>query len=210
MSDTFDIYVALWRRAEQLGARVRYDGSLADGEGSFHPNPNGEAEPRPTIDLGRPYYREIDQPSRLRNDGGYALPAPDLADEVVTLAHECGHFLSWKDRTPRQVWNAYLQATVGRDEVWDAVREDGSLSDESERIRAASKRSLAVEDMTLILEEEQRAWTIGGELLEQVGFTDFASYARRERLGLHFHRYRLGLDDLWPEDLAMQAAVLPN
>jgi hypothetical protein len=37
-------------------------------------------------------------------------------------------------------------------------------------------------------------------VLAELGLTDFTLYDERARRGLHYHRYRLGIDELWPDD----------
>jgi hypothetical protein len=200
MADVFEVYRALWQSAEQLGATVRYDSELEDGAGSFHPDPWNRGESFPRITIGRPYHEEVDRPTRNRNTGGReALPPPDLLRETITLAHEFGHFLSWK-RSPDE-WNAYFEAAKTRDEAWSQVPRDGSVGEYNNQLRTAAQSRLTRDQMGRIVAEEERAWAIGRGLLADLGFEDLELYAEHERRGLHFHRYRLGIDDLWEGDL---------
>lgn len=202
MGDPFIIYAKLWELAEERGARVLYDGSMPDGEGWFHPDPYDSGRPFPLIRIGRSYPEEARGPKRERNASGRnKLPPPDLLYETITLAHECGHFLSWKD-TPEEKYEAYTSALLVRHEAWKSIPEDDSIDAYWEKVRNAARGALDDEQVTLILEEEQRAWTIGHELLVSLGFEKLDLYAERERMGLHFHRYRMGIDPLWDEDLA--------
>ncbi len=138
-----------------------------DGEGSFHPRPFERGDPCPTISIGRPYYEEFDRPTRDRNASGRkVLPPPDLLRETVTLAHECGHFLSWKDRTPRKEWDAYFIAAKAQDEAWSSVPDHESVNEYNNMLRAAAQAALTKEQMQRIVAEEERAWTIARELLE--------------------------------------------
>jgi hypothetical protein len=213
MVDVFEMYSTLWLIAERLGAAVVYHGMMADGEGGFHPDPIETGQDAPTIFIGRPYYQEPScEPSRLRNAGGRAQPAPDLPAELVTLPHECGHFLSWKERTPRESWLAYFDAVGARDRAWSGVVGSDDVQQFNDRLRATAQAALTPEQLNRILVEKEFAWVLGRELLEAVGFDDFAYYAERARKGLHFHRYRLGLDELWeddapPQEQAAQQAV---
>jgi hypothetical protein len=201
MADVFDLYRALWRRLEERGCRIVYDGFLEDGSGHFHPHPHETGQDSPTIAIGRPYYAaEGEWPNRHRNPGGRALPPPDLLSELVTLAHEAGHFLSWNERTPRNAWQRYFGVAKKRDQIVAEVPKDGSIDEYNDRLRAAVQSSLSAEQIELILAEEELAWRIGRELLERLGFDDFEYYEARTHKGLHNHRYRLGLDELWPED----------
>ena len=195
----FEIYVALWRQAEELGARVRYDG-LMESAGTFAPDPYGRGEDDPLIAIRRTHYKEIDVPSRERNDGGRHLPSPDIVGETITLAHECGHFLSWKERTPRNVWAEYTVALGIRHEAWEAVANTGTTAEFNDAIRAAAQAALNTEHLALIIAEEERAWVIGRVLLERLGFIHFGLFDERARHGVHAHRYRMGLDELWPSD----------
>ena len=88
-----------------------------------------------------------------------------------------------------------------RDNAWSHVQEEGSRSEYNDELRAAAREVLTGAELRLIVAEEERAWTIGREILESVGFEDFDYYEDRRRKGLHFHRYRLGLDDSCEDDL---------
>ena len=198
--DIDSVYERLWRNAEARGVTINYDGLADDGSGMFHPDPADRGEIRPTITIGRPYCEHDDQPSCGRNPGGASLPPPDILYETVTLAHEIGHFLSWKERTPRSDWEAYFDAARKRDVAQDAVPESGSKEEFNSSLRVAAQSALAEHEIGLILAEEERAWTIGRELLADLGFDRWDYYAERERRGIHHHRYRLGLDELWEED----------
>lgn len=203
MTEIFDTYRVLWRRAQELGARVRYSGMLEDGEGWFHPNPlrlpAGHPAAVPTIELGRRSYDGKGyEPTTLRR--GELPPPPDILQETVTLAHECGHFLSWKCRTPRAEWDAYFGAASRRDSAWAGISSEGSVTEYNERLRTAARTALTAEDMQQILLEEQRAWRFGRELLIGIGFDRLDYYAKREDEGLYHHRYRLGIDSLRPDD----------
>jgi hypothetical protein len=203
MADVFQTYVTLWRKAEGLGATVRYDGDLSDGAGWFHPDPSGTGDDSPLIAIGRPYYQEPSfEPSQLRAEGSQALPAPDLLAETVTLAHELGHFLSWKEHTSRDRWLVYFDAVKARDRAWSEVSYPGSV-DQFNEMGAAAQAGMTPAQLSHILEEEELAWVLGRGLLAALGFDAFDYYAKRMRKGLHYHRYRLGLDDLWEDDAAL-------
>lgn len=151
MSDPFTFYEKLWRLAEALGATVLYHGMIEDGEGWFDPNPHGRSEACPTIHIGRRYYEDTRNPTRGRNAGGRdKLPPPDILRETITLAHECGHFLSWKERTPREEWEAYASALAAWDEARSSVSYGGSRNEYNERLRAAAQASLSVEHLVRI------------------------------------------------------------
>ncbi|MBN1608795.1 MAG: hypothetical protein JW940_19365 [Polyangiaceae bacterium] len=201
MTDVFVLYEALWRTLEGLGVAVVY-GGLWEEDGDFHPDPWETGKDSPKITISRPYYADPPWPNQHRNRGGSALPPPDLLLELVTLAHEGGHFLSWKERTPRSEWQRYFGAAKKRDQIIAEVPRGGSTDEYNDRLRAAMQSSLRAEQIELILTEEALAWRIAQELLAGVGFDDFEYYEAAMRKGLHCHRYRLGLDELWPEDRA--------
>ncbi|MBE7481535.1 MAG: hypothetical protein HS104_16335 [Polyangiaceae bacterium] len=180
---------------------VRYDGLAEEGSGSFHPDPRERGEKRPTITIARPFYEAVNRPTRSRNAGGAHLPPPNLLAETFTLAHECGHFLSWRERAPRDEWTAYYIAAKARDDAWSQLPDDLPPPEYNERLRSSAKEQLTADQIDLILAEEARAWAIGRELLESLGFEDLPAYDERTIRGLHDHRYRLGLDELWDDDL---------
>ena len=168
--------------------------------------------PVPHIRLLRPHYEKVNEPTRGRNAGAPKdLPPPDLLYELVTLAHEFGHFESWRHRTPREQWLKYDAVTERRGrttrEVRAGARERGELGRVDELLRAALQQELNDAECAMILEEEALAWSIGREVLAECGFADWTAYDDRERLRLHNHRYRLGLDELWPEDVASSTAL---
>jgi len=195
--DIFTIYENLWTHAERLGAKVHYTGMGEEGAGSFHPNPWDRCEPSPAIEIVRRYYETIDRPTRERNASGrQSLPPPDLLCETVTLAHECGHFLSWRGRTPRDECDAYYRAARLRDEAWARVEEGSSIDDYNDQLRAVAQDALTEEQLQLILAEEERAWTFGRELLLDLGFDKLDYYDERARKGVYYHRCRLGMEPL--------------
>ncbi len=61
--DVFDIYQALWRTAQDLGATVLYNCLLDDGAGQFDPNPSETGQPFPRIWIGRCELRRAAQAS---------------------------------------------------------------------------------------------------------------------------------------------------
>ena len=52
MADIFKMYVSLWRKAEDFGVAVAYDGCMPDGQGKFHPDPSENRRGFP-LDLDR-------------------------------------------------------------------------------------------------------------------------------------------------------------
>jgi hypothetical protein len=159
---TWEVYVKLWKRAEEH-ASVRYDGMAPFGEaGWFDPN-DEDGEAFPAIYIERPYYDPESMPSRHRVAGA-PPPPPDLLDELCTLAHEYGHSCEW--RVHRTV--AYKSAV--------------------ERMRALLGGQplppLSDDEKHLIRAEEQRAWRRGREALAALGFAHWTAYDAKERAGL--------------------------
>jgi len=177
----FDVYVALWRRIQADVGRLSYSGINADEGGHFQHDGCG-AHKKPEIVISRPFYASpADEPSEFRSTGERV----DIKSELFTLAHEYGHYLSWRVETPREQWAQYHAAAFHRDGVvnqndWDAV--PTALSD-------AEKQ--------LISDEETLAWKLGRQFIPSELLPE---YDEKARFGVHNHRYRLGLDELWPED----------
>lgn len=199
MSDDemFKLYVRAWRAVETAGAFVHYDGCM-EPAGYFHPHEGAEGFSHPTIAIRRPYYAGNGRtPTHKRNAGAPPqLPPPDIGYELITLAHEYGHLMSWKGRTPRPAWDAYNAVAIKRSEAEIGIADLAS----ADSARIALRNALTDDERALILAEEELAWRIGRELLQQVGFHTWDAYEAREREGMHFHRYRLGIEDAWPSD----------
>jgi hypothetical protein len=200
--EAFSIYEALWRRAENEGAVVRYEGISPYGEaGWFHPT----YYPRPTIVLIRPYYKEPDDEPSRESTAPAPLPQPDIYAEVTTLAHEYGHFVSWSGRTERAEYELYVAAARYRDAIIDEEIKKMpvglSRQESNERLRTTLHDRLDGDARDRILREEMLAWRIGREVLAELALADFELYDRRTNVGIHNHRYRLGIEDLWPDDI---------
>lgn len=202
MDDVYPIYEGLWRRAETEGAIVRYSGRPGSGAaGMFY----STHFPKPTILVMRPYYKPpSDEPSR-ESDAPPPLAQPDIHEEMITLAHEYGHFRSWAEFTDRAEYEIYdavikLRDAVANEEV-ARIPEGLSKQARSDRLRTALYGALNDNARTRIVHEETLAWQVGRRVLADLGLQDFAVYDERARTGLHNHRYRLGMDDLWPGDV---------
>jgi hypothetical protein len=130
--------------------------------------------------------------------------------DLYTLAHEFGHYLSWRRSRPADdtttpnaesaAWRAYFAAAKKRDAAWqcvDARFPNGADEDmyTSALRDAALRRELSDEEKRLILAEETRAWEYGREALADAGWTEFAEYDELTAAGLHNHRYRMALVD---------------
>lgn len=201
--DFFPIYEALWRRAQAEGARVQYVGPRrGEPAGYFHPKHR-------TIAVTRPYYRSPSKEPTRESNAPPHLPQPDLLAELITLAHEYGHFRSWAGRTDRAEYEVYDAIAKRRDVITaeEVARMPKGLTKQewNDRLRRALYDGLDDDARARILREETLAWEAGREVLAELGHTDFTLYDERTRTGLHNHRYRLGMEDLWPGDVAEAA-----
>lgn len=188
--EVFPYYEALWRRTPVEDLYIHYEGWAPAGEsGYFHHEGQGNGNPK--IVIIRPHYTEFDEPTMERNDGKHV----DLAAEMITLAHEYGHFLSFSGSTPRETWAAYYRAALHRDQVHDALPDGASIPE-------ALGQALSAEERDLIVAEETTAWELGRQFIPQQLLPE---YERRARHGVHCHRYLLGLDPQQPEDDAEPA-----
>lgn len=207
--EAFLIYEALWHRAETDGVVVHYggwpDASLA---GYFHPRDeeqrDGRPKFKPVIAIRRPWYREPgDKPSRDSNAPS-PNPQPNIAEELITLAHEYGHSRSYAVQTDPAEYAPYRDAAFLRDEVEReqaaALPEDLPVREWNERRRRAVYDALSDDQRTRIMREEELAWKIGREVLVEYGFEGLDTYDRTAKHHLHNHRYRLCIDDAWPGD----------
>jgi len=202
--DVFPIYQALWRRAEAEGVFVGYVGVVGNGEaGYFHSREDPVRKRKPMIAITRPYYKSPGNEPTRESNAPSASAQPDLRAELFTLAHEYGHFRSWAGRTERVEWDAYTAVAVRRDELTKQLHAESPDADGptfNARLREAMQTKLSADDRDRIVREETLAWDIGREVLAELGLGDFHEYDERARNGLHNHRYRLGMDDLWPGD----------
>jgi len=175
----FAAYEALWQRIRDGGVWVHYDGVALDEGGHFQHDGCGKLK-KPEIQITRSHYNERERPTEFLNTGE---PAP-IVNELMTLAHEYGHYLSWSREPASKTWKAYHAAVVRRDKL-------------AANGRDAVSKGLSRREMQLICDEETLAWKLGREFIPDGLHTD---YDEHSRLGVHYHRYRLGLDELWPED----------
>lgn len=111
--------------------------------------------PPPRIVIYRP--RHMDEPG-------------DVLQELLTLAHELGHFRSFDRglRTPE-----YNQAIKVPRSEWPTLNRSARIS---------------------ILDEERRAWQFAREILGGIGFSDWDAFWRGHQEALTEYRKRLRLD----------------
>jgi hypothetical protein len=209
VNDVFAIYTVVWARAEEVGAWVHY-GVAGDGEaGYFHPHDGerrGDGRPRkPEILIHRPYYKG---PGHIPTEDSNAPPPlvqPDLVEELITLSHEYGHLMSWNGRTPRDQWERYDAVARRRSEIEgrsiDAMPTGLTVEEQANWRRARLWAEFDDADRRRVVLEEELAWEVGRELLGQLGFSGLDALDARARRGVHFHRYRLGMDELEPGDV---------
>jgi hypothetical protein len=192
--EIFPVYAALWGRLPVEDLWIHYVGPTPRGEAGYFQHDGQGGFKRPEIGVLRSHFVEPDdEPSMLRSNGVRV----NLVTEMFTLAHEFGHYLSYAGVTPPETWHAYHRAVVHRDELGDAI--DNELS-RRDRLR----KRLSGRERRLIVAEETRAWALGREFIPE---PVLAAYERRARQGVHFHRYRLGIDPLWPQDNRVQDSV---
>lgn len=198
----FPIYKMAWQRAKDEGAIVLFDGLTEDFTAYFSP-PRGSPPSPPTIHIIRPYYEESEEPTRTRIAGA-PLPPPDIMTELIALAHSYGQFRLWKDRMPRPEWEAYDAVVAKWDAANAATRErcgDDVTRDEfNDQLRTAVWNALTDGDRARVMEHEERSWDAARELLDELEFDERDTFEERRRFGLHYHRYRLGIEGLWPGD----------
>lgn len=189
--EVFPHYKDLWKRTPLDDLYIHYEGRSLNGEAGYFQH-DGQGNGNPRIVIIRAHYAEPDdEPSMIRADG----EPVDLAAEMITLAHEYGHYLSFSERTPRAQWHAYYRALQERDRLVSELLKRGCNNVLTHRDRL--KQRLSGRDKTLIIEEETLAWTLGRQFVPP---SLLEEYARRAVHGVHCHRYRLGIDPLWPED----------
>jgi hypothetical protein len=195
----FWVYEQIWRRAEAEDAWVLYYGESNRGEhGYFHPCEEEGA--KATIAIWRPAPDDEETPSRKRNDGT-ELTDQELREELMTLAHEYGHFQSWsRSKTTggsaRASWKAYFDVAHRRDALSDRITQEFPGQDVSTRVRAANQRELTGVDRERIVNEEATAWRYGREILEHLGFAGLAEYDAVAETRVQIYRYRLGMVEL--------------
>jgi hypothetical protein len=178
----FAAYERLWRRIQADGVSVHYNGLATDEGGHFQHDGCGDLK-EPEIQITRSFYSPpSDEPSEFLNNG----EPSDIENELFTLAHEYGHFLSWKRATNLELWCKYHDAILHRGRLWEGGANRDSVC-----------RALSADEKQLIVEEETLAWKLGRPFIPDEWY---AAYDEKARRGVHNHRYRLGLDDLWPED----------
>jgi hypothetical protein len=195
----FPEYEALWRRIQNDGVFVRYDASGRGEEGYFEHNRNpilvdeGKWEWGPVIAVCRDYYTTpVDEPTDHRNNGEKV----DLQREFITLAHEYGHCLSYRGGTPRPTWEGYHRAATHRDQLIDVLSAVRCRNGLTQRDRLRSR--LSGREKRLIVEEETLAWQLGRALVPDHLLDE---YDWRARHGVHCHRFRMGMEGLWYEDV---------
>ena len=115
--------------------------------------------------------------------------------ELMILAHEYGHFRSWADESTKARWEAYFEASKKRQAIIEAMQAGSSERD------LLAKGLTDFEKMQLVAEEDV-AWKHGRAALVELAFNALELYDRQAVHGVHCHRYKLGLDELWPEDEA--------
>jgi hypothetical protein len=172
---------------------------------------------KPEIRLTRKHYRE---PKHEASDVLDNDTPVDLQPEFLVLAHEYGHFLSWRRATTRERWeerhaatlrlNALLRKSEGWARWLNALlrKPEGWARWLNALLRkpegwARVPRELADADKALIEAEEADAWRLGREFIPA---DLLEAYDVKARLGVHAYRRRFGLDPMWPGDEDAEAS----
>lgn len=164
MKSTWDIYQGLWRDAQAKGVEVLYHKSMNAEAGHFVPNG------KPHIRIHRVNYTEGEEPSEFRNNN-QKLTDDELQSELLTLAHEFGHWLSWTNGN----WPETLSETS------DAFRQTSNGTTQIGRDEAEE-----------IYQEEVRAWENAVVLLKEHGFSEWNSLRSCTVSSLAEYELRLG------------------
>jgi len=194
----FAPYVHLWRRIAKRGVWVHY-GMHFDGSAGWFQQDGQGLYKLPEISLHRvPVPENEEEPHETLTDG---TPA-HIAAELMTLAHEFGHFLSWKatDETTWLVYRLLLDRMAAIQDAINALRESelSSTGDAfNERYRRTLAEQLSDEERTLVLDEEKNAWRLGRPHVPE-GLQ--ARYDAQEERGIQIYEYRLSLSSYGPPD----------
>ncbi len=177
MSDVFPAYEALWKRVQSEGVSVEF-GLLEEDEsnGGFHTGGCGD----PQILIFRKWFRSPPDVLTRDSNAPAGQPQPDLLIELITLAHEYGHVLSWKGATPKAEYTAYRRSL----DLWESLRQSNNAHGDDE---------LPKDDQQRILDEEALAWRLGRDVLTELGFDDFLKYDQRAIDGVQAYRTRFNI-----------------
>jgi hypothetical protein len=164
-----DLLKLLWKHAHAEGADyIVYSGKIDASEhhlgGVFYPNPHNRQTPRPQVWIFR------DESPLPNPNNAPALTGAHVLQDTLVLAHELGHFRSWKERQSTPEWIEYFEAAKARDRG----------------------EKLTERQIDLILGEERLASSHGRELLARHRFADLDAYDRREEESLAGHRKLMG------------------
>jgi hypothetical protein len=164
---------ALWARAEAEGVTVQYDLDRI-----FVPRRHG-AHDRNWRELGPRIwlFRDAGQLPKPSSDGRYFRPDyANVAEELATLGHEYGHQESFRRHGHTREWQEYERAAM----------------------RHMNGDALSLDDKRLILEEEERAWSIARDVLRELGIHDWPYLDERCERGLAVYRERLSGQEAEP------------
>jgi hypothetical protein len=133
------------------GLGIRIDGITYDNDNNIKQGMFLPPDPptRPRITITRP--RSEQDATTLE----WAPTAVQRREVLFTMAHELGHYLSWRGDTPR--YETFLRAYLKLDSLL-RVREG------NRRYGAAAPEVPPSDaEMNLIMDEEERAWRLGRE-----------------------------------------------
>ncbi len=151
--DPFPMYVSLWKMAQEKGIVVEYGDMPNGGAGGFREDRLGW----PVISLVRAHTGlDQNEPTRTHDPDAPPDEQPDILEELITLAHEYGHWCSWREgnRTPG------FRGAVDRFNYDDP----GPLTEA---------------DRDLIRAEEDHADRLGAAVLRELGFDAWDAWDRR-------------------------------
>ena len=176
VDQTWTVYVRLWGRCEGSARRteastfVHYiepEEVRAGEAGYFHPHDDERGEPEIAIARFGCGNHDRSAPTKERQNGT-RLTHNDLLAELYNLAHQFGHYRSWRqgERTKE-----YEEAVV-------AFSKGLPLSEEQQK---------------LILAEEERAWEFARLELGSLGFSEWARFDAAKMCGLDAYQ-----QTFWP------------
>lgn len=193
-------YRALWKQVKDEGIDVGFEPCEMDRVGGFKPPGVDNTVPEIRIS-GHGWFDNVNGlPTRERP--GKRLTDDELRGEVMTLAHEYGHFLSMKMSKEAggenlERWNQYRKVIDRWDKIRERVESEDVESEDVEyydRMRDVLRQELTDDERKLILAEETTASKYGRPALEHHGFEGLALYDEHASKNLHCYRVRLGMD----------------
>lgn len=164
ISEVKTTYAQLWSAATAAGAYVSYRGLADNGEAGWFEVLRSASRPIPKIVVVRARYLPTPQPAWSLNDGN-ELTTDVLEDELITLAHEFGHYKSWCNSRPAEL--------------------------EPAQEKFHSGHRLTLEEAKLVYDEEVTAWKLAREQLALQGYIAFETLNQHEAASLGTYHNKL-------------------